>query len=65
MAPGKGNRMSNTQKAMWWFLTAAAAIAEGVMALVGTVPWYGQAVAIAAAVATILLGRPWQPPVGP
>jgi len=57
--------MTQTQKAVWWFLTAAAAIAEGVMALVGTVPWYGQAVAVVVAVASVLLGRPWTPPVGP
>jgi hypothetical protein len=57
--------MSNTQKAIWWFLTGAAAIAEGIMALVGNVPWYGQVVAIVAAIAGIVLGKPWQPPVGP
>lgn len=57
--------MSQTQKAIFWFLTAAAAIAEGVMALVGTVPWYGQVVAIVVAVASVVLGRPWAPPAGP
>jgi len=57
--------MSQTQKAVWWFLTGAAAIAEGVMALVGGVAWYGQVVAIVAAVAGIVLGRPWEPPAGP
>jgi membrane protein implicated in regulation of membrane protease activity len=57
--------MSNTQKAIWWFLTGAAAVAEGIMALVGNVPWYGQAIAVAAAIASILLGRPWTPPAGP
>lgn len=51
------------KKAVGFFLTAAAAIAEGVLVLIGAAPpWWGTVIALVVAGAGILLGKPWSWP---
>ena len=57
--------MSKGLKAFWWFLTGAVAIVYGIFELASQPEWWATAIAIVAAAATIIFGKPWQPPVPP
>lgn len=53
------------KNAIAWFLTAGAALFEGIWVLVGTPNWWGTVIALVIAVAGIILGKPWAPATQP
>tara|TARA_Y100000310_G_C20701027_1_gene829905 strand:- start:8539 stop:8712 length:174 start_codon:yes stop_codon:yes gene_type:complete len=50
------------RNAIPWFLTAGAALFQGIWAIVGSPNWWGTLIALVVAATGVLLGKPWKPP---
>ena len=54
-----------TKKAAWWFVTAVASVFMGVWSLTAQPQWWPTALALATAIVSVVLGKPWSPPQEP